>query len=377
MLIVADDKIPYLKGILEAYAKIEYYNGSQISKKIVKNADAIIIRTRTICNKELLEGSKVKFIATATIGFDHIDTKFCKSNNIEWTNVPGCNSGSVMQYIASALGRLSLKYNFDLSEKTIGIIGHGNVGSKVAKLASILGMKVLLNDPPLQKINNSKKYVSLKEIQEKADIISFHVPLNKTGIDKTWHLVDENFLKKLKSSCIIINSSRGSVIDNFALKIALQKKQIKGAVIDVWETEPDIDTELLDLVDFATPHIAGYSADGKAKGTAMSVQAISNYFGFNLKNWFPKTIPTLQNTEIKIDDNENDDNKVLIKCILASYDILFDDERLRKSINTFEKQRGEYPIRREFSSYSVKIHSSKISIIKKLHELEFNIEPKN
>lgn len=371
--IIADEKIPFLKGALEPFAEVFYFPGKEISNEILRNADALITRTRTICNKELLEGTQVKFIATATIGFDHIDTKYCKQNNIQWTNAPGCNSGSVMQYMASVLVRLALKYDFSFSDKTLGIIGHGNVGSKVSRLAKALGFKVLINDPPLHRSGLLAHHVSLEEIKEKADIITFHVPLNKNGLDKTLHLVDQQFMNTLKASTILINSSRGNVFDTDALKIALKQKMVKGVVLDVWENEPNIDLELLGLLDFATPHIAGYSADGKAKGTAMSVQAISDFFGFGLRDWFPENIPALSNKVIEIDANEDDEDKSLMKCILSSYDIQSDHKRLINSVDTFEKQRGEYPLRREFENYRVKIQSESSSLEKRIKKLGFKL----
>jgi erythronate-4-phosphate dehydrogenase len=371
--IVADDKIPFLKGALEPFAEVEYHKGSEITSSILKNADALITRTRTKCNKLLLEKSRVKFIATATIGFDHIDTEYCNSAGIRWTNAPGCNSGSVKQYIASVLVSLSIKYNFKFSEKTIGIIGHGNVGSKVASLASALGMNVLVNDPPLQRKGSSFPYVSLDEIKEKSDIITFHVPLNKEGIDKTFYMADEGFFKSVKPNCLIINSSRGEVVKNQALKEALIHAQIKGAVLDVWEHEPNIDIELLQLVDYATPHIAGYSADGKANGTAMSVQAISDYFGFGLKNWFPVNVPLPENSNIKIECKDKSIEDILSELILATYKIADDDNRLRKSVQTFEQQRGEYPLRREFQNYKVTLVNADRNIESTIKELGFNI----
>jgi len=369
--IVADDKIPFLKGILEPYATVEYYKGGDISRAILKDADGLITRTRTKCNMELLEGTKVKFIATATIGFDHIDTSFCDSHGIKWTNAPGCNSGSVKQYIASVLLSLARKHQFDLSEKTIGVIGHGNVGSKVASLARVLGMKVLVNDPPLKRKDESLDFVSFEEIKEKADIITFHVPLNKEGIDKSIYMADEAFFRSIKPNCLIINSSRGEVVKNSALKDALINLKIKGAVLDVWENEPNIDIELLQLLDFATPHIAGYSADGKANGTAMSVKAISDFFGFDLNNWFPSDVPMPENVEMNIDCKGKDKKDILSELILATYDIKEDDSRLRKSVETFEKQRGSYPIRREFQNYKPVLKDNDHSLEELLIKLGF------
>ena len=371
MKIIADNKIPFLKGVLETSAEVIYAPGPEISAAMAKDADALIVRTRTQCDADLLEGSTVKFIATATIGFDHIDADYCTSNGIEWTNAPGCNSGSVMQYIAATLAHLSIKYDFNYTEKTLGIVGVGNVGTKVAKLAALLGMKVLLNDPPRERKERSEGFVSLNEIQEKADIITFHVPLNKEGIDKTHHLFDESFLKKIKSETIIINSSRGEIVSNSVLKKALKEKKLKAAVLDVWENEPKIDVELLDLIEIATPHIAGYSADGKAMGTAMSVQALSRYFNLNLNSWMPVTIPSPPNKNMEIDCQGLTSQEVVNQVILATYNIMRDDNTLRNSISTFEKQRGDYPIRREFNAFKISIKNDGNSNLKLLKQLGF------
>ncbi|MFN8257428.1 MAG: 4-phosphoerythronate dehydrogenase PdxB [Bacteroidales bacterium] len=359
MRIVADDKIPFLRGVLEPFAEIEYYPGHLISSQTVKNADALIIRTRTNCNAELLNGSKVKFIATATIGFDHIDTTCCNSAGIKWTNAPGCNSGSVMQYIASAIMVLSQKYNFRLAGKTLGVVGHGNVGSKVAKMAKTLGMNVLINDPPLQRRGLLENAVSLNEIIEKADIISFHVPLNMGGQDNTFHLAGKDFFKQIKPGKIILNSSRGEIVDETFLKQGLYGKKIKSAVLDVWNNEPEIDRELLNLVDFATPHIAGYSLDGKSNGTAMSVQAVSRFFGLGLDNWFPEEIPEPENKILKT-DRKSPAEEMVREIILQTYDIRNDDRMLKTNPAEFEKLRGNYPIRREFFNYLVSADNDQI-----------------
>jgi erythronate-4-phosphate dehydrogenase len=377
MKIVADNKIPFLKGVLEPYAEVAYYPGTEINAKLVNDADALLVRTRTKCNANLLENSKVKFIATATIGFDHIDTAYCESKDIRWTNAPGCNSVSVMQYIASALVFLSEKYNFNYSDKTLGVVGGGNVGSKVALLASGLGMKVLLNDPPRERVEGKGKFVSLQKIQENADIITFHVPLNNEGVDKTYHLVDENFLHSIKPETIIINSSRGEVVSAASLKKALKEKKIKAALLDVWENEPLIDKELLDLVDIGTPHIAGYSADGKAMGTAMSVQALSRFFNFNLNNWLPDNIPQVHNNKIEIDCEELNIQEVINKAVLATYNIENDSTALKKSLKTFEAQRGNYPLRREFNAYEVCLKNDKNNIGQLLSTLGFRIHGRN
>ncbi len=373
MKIIIDDKIPYIKGALEPYAEVVYLPGDKITTSDVKDANALITRTRTECNEKLLSGSKVKFIATATIGFDHIDTTYCGQSGINWTNAPGCNAKSVEQYIASALIVLAEKKRFSLKDKTIGIVGVGNVGSKVARLSEILGMKVLLNDPPRARAEGIKGFVGLKEIIQEADIISLHVPLNLEGADKTFHLADDEFFSSVKKLPIIINSCRGEVTDTEALKKALRSGKISGAVIDCWENEPLIDLELLGLVDLATPHIAGYSRDGKANGTTMSVRAISKFFKLGLNNWKCSGVEMPSELDIFIDGTGKTIQQILTEAILSTYDIRQDDKRLRESVETFEYQRGKYPVRREFPMFRIFCKINNLKAIHKLNQLGFRL----
>ena len=267
MKVVCDSDIPFLKGALEPYCEVVYACGRDISSDMVQDADALVIRTRTRCDANLLEGSKVRFIATATIGYDHIDTEWCESHGIKWTNAPGCNSWSVQQYIGSLLVTMSRSLGFKFKEKTIGVVGVGNVGSKVARLAALLGFRVLLCDPPRARKEGAGQFVSLDEIIERSDIITLHVPLIRDGEDATLHMFNESRLAMMNSDQILINSSRGEVVDGQALKNALAEKRILAASLDVWENEPQIDPLLLSLLFTGTPHIAGYSVDGKATGT--------------------------------------------------------------------------------------------------------------
>ena len=291
MKIIIDKNIPYIKGALDGKTEVEYLTYKEMTPEAVRDADALIIRTRTKCNHKLLEGSKVKIIATATIGYDHVDTKYCDENRIKWANAPGCNALSVTQYMASVLIHLAENNKFDLSSKTLGIVGVGNVGSRVAKLAEGFGMKVLLNDPPRAREEGEEQFVSLKEIAEKADIIAFHPFLNFEGIDKTYHLADDNFFNSLKRKPIIINASRGEVVETSALKKAMKNDLVSDVVLDCWENEPNIDLELLENVVISTPHIAGYSADGKANATTQSVQSVSCIYIFGLDSWEPNALP--------------------------------------------------------------------------------------
>ena len=371
MKIIIDNKIPYIKGALESFAEVIYLPGSETTAEVVKDADAIITRTRTKCNKDILEDSSVKFIATATIGFDHIDTEYCKHAGIEWTNAPGCNAESVNQYISSALFSWSMKNRTELKGKTIGIVGVGQVGSRVAKTCEIIGMKVLLNDPPRERIESSEKFVSLKTIQKEADIITFHVPLNMKGEDATYHLVNDNFIQGLNKKPLLINSCRGEVFDTKAVYNSKQTNSISGLIIDCWENEPEINLDLLNKVDYGTPHIAGYSKDGKANGTKMSVQAVSRFFNLSIDNWKPAQIELPKNTIIEIDGNQRREYSILAEAVLSTYDIENDFDTLKDSPELFEKLRGDYPVRREFDSYKIKATNIEKVTLEKLRRLGF------
>ncbi|MBI3123773.1 MAG: 4-phosphoerythronate dehydrogenase PdxB [Ignavibacteriales bacterium] len=373
MKIVADDKIPFLKGVLEPFAEVSYLSPKEITSAAVKDADALLVRTRTKCNADLLENSSVKFIATATIGYDHIDGAYCDSKNVKWMSAPGCNSSSVQQYIASALVTIAARKNIKLVNMTLGIVGVGNVGSKVEKLACALGMKVLLNDPPRQRREGGEQFVSLDELVKGSDIITFHVPLNRSGEDKTFHLADGRFFESFYESKIIFNSSRGEVVETTALKNAVKNGSVSDLVLDVWENEPNIDPELVELTDIATPHIAGYSADGKANGTAMCVNGLAEFFNLPLeKNWYPNEIPSSSSSKIiGIDCTGKAEEEIIREVVLSTYKVEEDDNCLRSSVETFEKQRGDYPVRREFTFYSLNLKNCAEKIQNKLYQIGF------
>lgn len=346
MKIIIDNKIPYIKEAVCTIAdEIVYAPGKDFTPELVRDADALIIRTRTHCNRELLEGSRVKFIATATIGFDHIDTDYCQQAGIEWTNAPGCNSASVAQYVQSSLLIWKSLRNRELSGLTIGIVGVGNVGSKIAKVAQDFGMRVLLNDLPREEKEGSGSFTSLNKIAEECDIITFHVPLYKEGNYKTFHLADREFFQSLKRKPIIINTSRGEVIDTDALLEALNNQTISDAIIDVWEHEPDINRELLEKVMIGTPHIAGYSADGKANATRMSLDAICSFF--QIKGKYEINAPAPASPIIYAKNHE--------EALLQMYNPTNDSDRLKTQPELFETLRGDYPLRREEEAYIINI----------------------
>ncbi len=345
MKIIIDNKIPYIKEAVQRIAdEVVYAPGKDFTPELVRDADALIVRTRTHCNRDLLEGSRVKFIATATIGFDHIDTEYCKQAGIEWTNAPGCNSASVAQYIQSSLLVWKSVRNKRLNELTIGIIGVGNVGSKVAKVAQDFGMRVLLNDLPREEKEGTKRFSSLEKIAEECDIITFHVPLYKEGKYKTFHLADDVFFQSLKRKPVIINTSRGEVIQTDALLKALNSRMISDTIIDVWEHEPEINRDLLEKAFIGTPHIAGYSADGKANATRMSLDATCKFF--QIKGDYEINAPAPASPIIHAKNHE--------EAVLQMYNPTEDSNRLKNQPELFETLRGDYPLRREEKVYIIK-----------------------
>ena len=344
MKVIVDNKIPFIREAIEKIAdEVVYVPGKDFTPYLVKDADALIIRTRTRCNRELLGGSKVKFIATATIGFDHIDTEYCRKAGIAWSNAPGCNSSSVAQYLHSSLILLRKLKGIDLSKATIGIIGVGNVGSKVAKVAQELGMRVLLNDLPREDKEGKRGFASLQSLAEECDVLTFHVPLHRGGKYKTYHLADTAFFRSLKRRPVIINTSRGEVIETGALLGALENGQVSDAVIDVWENEPDINLTLLNKVFLGTPHIAGYSADGKANATRMSLDALCRHFNIQADYRIvppPPAQPQIMATSLS-------------EVYLQMYDPRRDSDALKTRPELFEKLRGDYPLRREKEAYTI------------------------
>jgi erythronate-4-phosphate dehydrogenase len=356
--VVADDKIPFLSGALEKVAMVSYLPGSMISREHLMDADALIVRTRTHCNEDLLKGTGVKFIATATIGYDHIDTQWCSANGITWTNAPGCNSGSVKQYIASALTIILPSSHKSFEELTLGIIGAGNVGLKVERMAHTLGMKVLVNDPPRERIEGSENFTPLETVLRESDIITMHTPFTLEGPDATNQMADTHFFSKMKKGSWFINTSRGEIAHTGALIDALKSRHLEGAIIDVWENEPAINIELMHLARIATPHIAGYSTDGKANGTAQSVQALSRFFNLGLHNWFPQNIPPAPQDHYVLSCQDKSREEIFCEISHFAYDIIADSLNLKSVPSSFEDLRGSYPVRREAENHTIIVNNT-------------------
>lgn len=330
MRIVIDDKIPYIREAVRWLTDdAVYMDGASITAEGVRCADAMIVRTRTRCDERLLAGSSVRFVATATIGYDHLDTHWLDRAGIGWTNCPGCNAGSVAQYVRSSLLLLCRHYGLVPQETTLGVVGCGHVGSRVVRVGEELGFRLLVCDPPV----GAPGYVPLSEIERRADIITFHVPLTKDGPYATWHMADDAFFSRLSRCPFIINSSRGAVVDNAALLSSLRAGRARQAVVDTWEGEPAINRDLLDTVFIGTPHIAGYSADGKVNADNMALAALCRHFGLTPPP--PILPPPLPEDFVYTGDP------------LQLYDPMEDSRRLKAAPERFEWFRGNYPLRRE------------------------------
>ena len=342
MKVVADTNIPFLKGVLEPYAEVEYLDGRSIGREALVDADALIIRTRTRCNEETLSGTRVKMISSATIGMDHIDIPWCKAHGIEVQNAEGCNAGGVADYVFSALYGVASRRAIKLDEAVIGIIGVGNVGKKVEYMARTLGFKVLLNDPPRAAKEGPEGFVSLEELLEKATVVTLHVPLDET----TRGMAGEDFFSRMQPGSIFINASRGEVVDEGALIHARPK--LGALVLDTWCNEPNVNPNLIELCDIATPHIAGYSYQGKQNGTAMAVQALARHFGIEpLMNFRPALEDEAMTPTIL--DLWGKSQGEIAAVMQYNYPIFTDDFLFRSSPESFEKLRSEYNYRREFS----------------------------
>lgn len=330
MRVVIDAAIPYIKGILEPYSDVVYLPARQITADIVHSADALIIRTRTKCDRGLLEGSTVKFIATATIGTDHIDIDYCATHNIEVCSAPGSNARGVLQWIAAALHHITAVAKRMPQNYTLGVVGVGNVGSLVSEYARSWGFRVMECDPPRQAREGGEFY-SIEEIAKTCDIITLHTPLDNT----TYHIVDDAFISTMLPDAIIINASRGEVVDSRAVADSRHTY-----IFDVWEGEPNIEPRVLQGATLATPHIAGYSIQGKANATAMAINALARHFHLPLTDWYPEGV---QRTIPRTITWERLCNTILQYCDIEKESLL-----LKDSPQDFELMRNSYNYREEY-----------------------------
>jgi len=344
MIIVADENITFAREAFGSLGDGVLVEGRSLRKENLEGAEVLIVRSVTKINEELLKGTGVKFVGTATIGDDHVDKEFLKREGVFFTNAEGCNANSVVDYFLCALIHLLNKYHLDPTNLSVGVVGVGRIGGRVAELCEQFGMRVFLNDPPLKRKSGDSKYLPLEKVLD-CDVVTFHTALNRGGEDNSFHLINEKNIKYFRDGAIVINSSRGEVIDNMALKRGVQTKKIIAA-LDVWENEPNIDVELLKMANIATPHIAGYSTEGKANGTKIIFDKLCAFLGKENK-WQP-VLPVM---ERKVSTQELYGKKVgeLNELLSRFYDIMRDDRLLRESeAKNFDEMRKKYPYRREF-----------------------------
>ncbi|OAV69466.1 Erythronate-4-phosphate dehydrogenase [Bacteroidales bacterium Barb6XT] len=350
MVIAADNTIPFLKGVIEPLGEVRYLSSGEFTAEAVREADVLIVRSVDKCTQGVLEGSRVKLITTATIGFDHIDTGYCDAAGIVWKNAPGSNARSVAQYLVACLVTLSIRTGTPLQGKTIGIVGVGHVGKEVETVCAAFGMRILRNDPPRAEKEGEAGFVSLDTVTEEADIITFHTPLTKEGKHATWHLANESFLRKLKRKPWVINSCRGAVCDTKVLLDGRGTGQISALIMDCWENEPHISRELLQMVAVATPHIAGFSADGKANATRMCLEEISRFYTIKVER-IGEVVPAAPLCPV-IDLNQFASLRVE-QAVLTAFNPLPVDKALRDTPEHFESFRANYNHPREFAAYTI------------------------
>jgi erythronate-4-phosphate dehydrogenase len=375
LTIVADENIPYAREAFAPFGTVHLLPGRHLTSDELRGADALLVRSITKVNESLLHCTPVRFVGTATIGTDHVDLEYLQANNIAFAAAPGCNANSVGEYIAAALLVLAGRQGRPLAGRTLGIIGHGNAGRAVETRAHALGMQVVLHDPPRAQATRDQAYRALGEALD-CDFISLHVPLTRGGEHPTFHLVDQTFLRAMRPDAFLLNSSRGAVIDNPALLHALKQQQLAGAVLDVWEGEPAINAALAEYVAIATPHIAGYSFDGKVAGTRQIHESFCANFGFDPAWSIDSLLPPPAVPALTLHPAGE---ATVSSAVRAVYDILADDNALRHTLTlpaqerplAFDRLRREYPQRREFHHTHITLQPHDPALAEQLRGLGF------
>lgn len=376
-VIVADQNIPFVAEMYAGMADLRSVDGHAFTPQLVRDADILLVRSVTPVTRALLDGSRVRFVGTATIGHDHVDRDYLEARGITFVSAPGSNANSVSEYVTAALLEAADRLGWTLKGKTIGVVGVGNVGRRVVQKAGALGLKVLKNDPPVQRATGDASYVTLDEALA-ADIVTCHVPLTRTGPDATHHLINAERMLRMRPGSLLLNTSRGAVVDGTALKANLRSGRL-SAVLDVWEGEPKIDAELLEETLIGTPHIAGYSTEGKTNGSIMLYEAVCRYLGLPSTWSVEGKLPPPDHASIVPEGS--DEPSRLRSVVLKAYPIMRDDARLREILTMepdmraehFKRLRSQYPVRREFNAVVVRVAEIDTSLASTLRALGFVI----
>lgn len=381
MKTVCSSNMPFALEAFSTLGEVQVVEERGACPEDVRDADILAIRSTTQVNRDLLEGSAVKFVGTATIGTDHLDIPYLEERGIRWCSAAGCNANSVSEYFVAALLCLAKRHGFTFRRKKVGVIGVGNVGSLVVEKAEALGMKVLQSDPPKFDETGDARYLPLAEVLPYADIVTLHVPFTRGGKYPTSCMAGSAFFSRLKKGCIFVNASRGDVVDTDALLAAMNKKRVSHAVIDTWDGEPAFRKDLLDRVDIGTPHIAGHSLEGKVMGTVMVYQAACRFLNvapqWDLSDFLPPS--TIGEIFAYARGRRNED--VLADLVRMIYDIEADDEALRRGADGddmaraqhFDSLRRNYAVRREFRFTKVALNGATRTLLKKVKALGFAV----
>ncbi|MDZ7324649.1 4-phosphoerythronate dehydrogenase PdxB [Kosakonia sacchari] len=371
MKILVDENMPYARDLFSRLGEVKAVPGRPIPVAELADADALMVRSVTKVNDGLLQGTGIKFVGTATAGTDHVDEAFLQQAGIAFSAAPGCNAIAVVEYVFSSLLMLAERDGFALQDRTVGIVGVGNVGGRLQARLEAFGVRTLLCDPPRADRGDDGDFRSLDELVREADVLTFHTPLFKDGPYKTLHLADDALLSRLKPGTILINACRGPVVDNAALLQRLQAGQALSVVLDVWEPEPDLNVDLLNLVDIGTAHIAGYTLEGKARGTTQVFEAFSDFLGKRQQVALDTLLPAPEFGRITLHGPL--DQSTLKRLVHLVYDVRRDDALLRKVAGTpgeFDKLRKNYLERREWSSLYVQCDDASAAAL--LQKLGFN-----
>jgi len=378
--IVADQNIPFVAECLASVGQVTVLPGRRITRDALADAEALLVRSITPVNAALLDGTPVRFVATATIGTDHVDTAYLASRGIGFASAPGSNADSVAEWLIAALLAMGKKHRLTLAGRRIGIIGVGNVGRRVEARCRALGMEPILNDPPLERQTGDAKYRPLAEALA-CDFVTLHVPLTREGPDATYHLADARFFDAIKPGAFFINSARGAVHDTAALKHARATGRIAGYVLDVWENEPRVDPDLLRKAELSTPHVAGYAFDGKVRGMIMIYRALCEHFGIEPRHEESDFLPPPDVPEIRIDAPPADEQAAIHDIVQQVYAVNRDDFNMREILLLEEDRRGpwfddlrkNYPFRREFHNTRIVVPAACDTLAAKLAGIGFTV----
>ena len=379
MKIVVDENIPLVRECLGSLGEVATLPGRDISATDLQDADVLVIRSVTRVTEKLVEGSALRFVGSCTAGIDHVDAAALQRLGIHFASAPGCNARSVVEYVLCALDILAERDGYSLTDRTVGIVGKGQVGGRLYKALQQLGVRVMANDPLCDR-EDGIEFVELDELIARCDVIALHTPLTRDAQFPTYHLMGLEQLLALKHGAVLINAGRGPVVDNQALLRTLQERNDLSVVLDVWEEEPQVDPELLELVDLATPHIAGYSLDGKVTGTAMVYKALSRHFGLPARVNLAAVTPMPPLMKLVFTDSVSAGQAASV-AMRATYDIRRDDALMRRLIRmepearklAFDYMRKNYSERREFSTLRADVHRCDDSVQSQLRALGFHL----